>query len=264
MKRFTKALAYIMKNFPNESNNGHELVDLYILGTGIMGLSQITFESAVILEKCRIILDLSQTEKSLKKLNPKVVDLEPLYWTGEDRSLVYKRIVNRVMQEISRGPSVALVTYGHPYFADDVTIELSYLCKKNGMNCQILPAISCMDTLPICLRADFAEGAQIVLASHLLTKKLRLNPMLQTVILQLYELDSPNTADVIKNSKGRFIRLQKHLMKFYSPDQKVIIVYTKDGVSIKDKAVKTSISNIDANRRRIFPGTTLYIPATND
>ena len=56
-----------------------KLADLYLVGTGIYGLSQITLETRDIIKRCRRVFDLAHQHRFMKKLNPATVDLDPLY-----------------------------------------------------------------------------------------------------------------------------------------------------------------------------------------
>ena len=67
-----------------------KLADLYLVGTGIYGLSQITLGTRDIIKRCRRVFDLAHQHRFMKKLNPATVDLDSLYWTGEQREVVYE------------------------------------------------------------------------------------------------------------------------------------------------------------------------------
>lgn len=235
-----------------------KMADLYLVGTGIYGLSQVTIETRDIIKRCRRVLDLTHQQKLMKKLNASAVDLDPLYWTGEQREIVYARLVEMVLKEVSAGPGVALVTYGHPLFFDDVNMELLQRSRRLGYDCVVLPAVSCLDTLSIDLEIDYGDGLQLYEATDLVENRHRLNPRIHTLILQIGEFGYDVTGDSISHYTGRFKPLEKYLGKFYPDDHRIVIAFSDDGEA--QELLKSRLHKLDTHRRRIFPGTTLYLP----
>ena len=236
-------------------------VDLWILGLGIRGLRQVTLETLEVLERCRIVLHLTQQHEALARINPRLVDLEDDYWTGEERGVVYERLVRLVLAEVARGPEVAVVFYGHPMIFDDVTLALVRRSKRRGLRCRVLPAVSCLDTLCIDLGIDYGYGLQVFEATTLVTHRQPLSPELDALVLQLGEFGTDRTADTILDHAGRFTPLVEHLRRFYPGDHRAVIAFSDDGEMAKPRLLRTRIDELDAHARRIFPGVTLYLPA---
>jgi hypothetical protein len=237
----------------------NQLADLYLLGTGIDGVRQMTAETRDVLRRCRIVLHLSDQHRALSRLNPNTVNLDEQYWTGELREAVYRRLVRMVMEEVERGPGVALVSYGHPLLFDDSAATLRRKARRRGWRCAVLPAISCLDTLCIDLAIDYGDGLQVFDAYHLVESKLTLCPMIHTLIFQLYEFGWDRTADAIQAEPGRFHALERHLSRFYPKSHPVFFIYSDDGDSGLVR-IKTRIDRIDTRQSKMFPGLTLYLP----
>jgi precorrin-6B methylase 1 len=237
-----------------------EPVDLWILGLGIRGLSQVTVETLDVLRRCRRILHLTQQHEELAAINPRLVDLEEAYWTGEERPVVYERLVELVLAEVARGPEVALVSYGHPMIFDDVTLELVRRSRRDGFTCRVLPAVSCLDTLCIDLGIDYGRGLQVFEASSLVADDQPMSPQLDTLVLQLGEFGTDRTADTLDGSRGRLRPLVRHLLRFYAPGHRAVIAFSDDGDFAEPQLLGTRVGRLAAHAGRIFPGVTLYLP----
>ena len=237
-----------------------ELADLYLVGTGIRGLQHLTEEARDVLSRCRIVLDGSEQHESVRKLNPNSVDLEPLYWTGDEREVVYERLIRTAMDEVARGPGVAMVTYGHPLLFDDINNRLRRMCRSRGLECVVLPGISCLDTLSVDLGIDYGDGLQVYDATDLVVNEYPLNPRAHTLLLQLGEYEFSRTSDALELQPGRLRSLVKYLRRTYERDHRAVICYSDDGSH--GELLKTRLHRLDSHWRRIFPGTTLYLPPT--
>lgn len=238
------------------------LADLYLVGIGIRGIEQISQEAHRCLKTCRKIFHLTDQHRRLATINPHVVDLGPLYWTNEEQRDVYDRLAALIMGEAERGPGVASVIYGHPLFFDDVHADLIKRSKRRGLRCVVLPGISSLDTLCIDLNIDYGEGLQIHEASDLVENELSLNPKIHTLVFQIAEFNSYTTCDNLSTAVGRFKPMERHLMKYFPADQPITIAYSDDGDGSGPFLLNSRLRRLDSHRRRIFSGTTLYIPPT--
>lgn len=249
-----------MKTAPRGAKQNAQMSHLYILGTGIRGLRQLTQETREALMRCRIVLHLSNQHEGLRLLNRNTVNLDESYWTGKDRNVVYSGLVKMVMDEVKKGPGVAIVTYGHPLFFDDVHMQLRKKCRDLGLSCTILPAVSCLDTICVDLGIDYGDGLQVFEATHLVNAKLKMCKNVHTLIFQIYEFGEDVTADVIRAVPGRFAPLEKHLCKFYPHNHRGALVYSEDECDEGTFRIGTTIGRLDTKQRSMFPGVTLYIP----
>ncbi|MDH3587897.1 MAG: SAM-dependent methyltransferase [Gammaproteobacteria bacterium] len=241
--------------------NNDNLADLYLIGTGILGMRQISAEAYDALSRCRKVFHLTSNQEGLKMICPDVVDNAGEYWTGERPGIVYKRIADKVVAEVKNGPGVANVIYGHPLFFDDINIELIRQARELDLNYVVLPGISCLDTLSTDLEIDYGDGLQVYEAQDLVFNEHPLNPRVHAVILQIGLFGTQNLT--IPNApcpEGRFSLLQQYLEKYYSPDHLVTIAFSDRGDEWTRFQLQCRVSEIDANRKNIFKGTTMYIP----
>jgi uncharacterized protein YabN with tetrapyrrole methylase and pyrophosphatase domain len=236
------------------------LADIYVVGIGIRGLDQISQEALWALRSCRKIFHQTDQHQQLAKINPHVIDLAPLYWTNEEQIEVYERLADLIGREVENGPGVASVIYGHPLFFDDIHADLLRRSKRRGWRCEVLPGISSLDTLSIDLNIDYGEGLQVHEASDLVERKQTLNPRIHTLIFQIAEFNSYLTCDTPSTEVGRFRPMERYLKKFFPADHPIIIAFSDDGDGTGTFLLKSRINKLDSLRRKIFLGTTLYIP----
>jgi len=240
----------------------NKIADLYLLGIGINGMSQISVETQEILKRCRLVFHLSYSHEELLALNTNTVDLADEYWTDEAHDLVYDRLVARIMKEVGRGPGVASVTYGHPLFFDDVHMELTRLCKKKKLNCVVIPAISSLDTLSVDLGVDYGEGLQLFEAVHMVEGKLKINPRLHTLVFQIGEYGMHTTSYIPSDEPTRFLKIQNYLLKYFPDDHPMVVAMSDNGDG--RTLLKSRLGRLNSHRKRIRLGSTLYLAPLDD
>ena len=75
-------------------------VDLYIIGTGILGMDQASVQTREALGRCRKVFHLTSNHDALAALCQDVVDHAELYWTGLPARQVYRTIIDSVVDEV--------------------------------------------------------------------------------------------------------------------------------------------------------------------
>jgi uncharacterized protein YabN with tetrapyrrole methylase and pyrophosphatase domain len=234
-------------------------IDLHILGTGINGIDQITRETEQVLRKSRIVLQLTGgLQRELRKINPNTEDLDSVYGSGDDRGVGYSRLIRRVMDELKRGPGVAMVTYGHPLFFDDVNNELVRKGRRAGYTVRVLPAISCLSTLAVDLEIDYGDGLQVYEATEVVLYRHRINPNIHTLLIQVGMYNFDGTPDMAPTFPGRFDSLRDYLLKYYSPSQKIKLAISDEGEG--REIISSRLKRLDSHRQRMSISTTMYVP----
>ena len=236
-------------------------VDLYLVGVGILGLKQISREAEGVIRSCRKVFHLTSVDDQLRRINANVTDNEDLYWTGEPGSVVYERIIQRVFDEALKGPGVANVIYGHPLFFDDINMALIARSKEHGLKYQVIPGVSSLDTLSSDLEIDYGDGLQVYEAGDLVYNQHPLNPRVHAIILQVGQFGSNLTTQKIPSPRGRFTPFQEHLKRYYPANHKVVVAFSDRGdIGYRKSQLVCTIDEMDDHRKKIFKGTTLYIP----
>src|SRR5216684_4300705 len=110
---------------------------------------------------------------------------------------------------------------------------------------------------------DLGNGAQIVHANHLLLYDIKLDPHLQTYVLQIGKFGTGFfSRETKRNLAGRFTPLVEHLMRFYPPDHVVTLI-----ISLGEKSIRRRVKLCKLDDARVFlhthqdGGLTMYIPA---
>ena len=236
------------------------LADFYLLGIGIRGMKQVSLETIDALRKCRKIYHLTDEHRQLKRINPNVVNWGPHYWVEQDYDIVYQRLLDCLLEEVSKGPGVGSVIYGHPLFFDDVHMEIREISKRRGLRCVVLPGVSSLDTLSIDLGIDYGDGLLVVEADDIVENSIALNPDLHTLIFQIGEFGMGSPGATRSTGPDRFMKIEKYLLKFYEPQQRIVIAYSDDGHGDGSVLLKSRLGRLSTHHRRMFSGTTLYIP----
>ena len=235
-------------------------VDLYIIGTGILGLDQASVQTREALSKCRKVFHLTSNHEELVSFCKDVVDHAELYWTGRPAGQVYRGIIDSVVEEVLKGPGVANVTYGHPLFFDDINMGLIREMRARGLTYEVLPGVSCLDTISTDLEIDYGDGLQVYESQEMVYGNHPLNPRIHALILQVAQFGSNLTVNKLPNEVGRLSRLEEHLARFYPKDHPAIIVFSDRGDKFTRFRLDLTISELDENQEKIFKGTTLYLP----
>ena len=244
---------------PPKADVGKRLQDLYLVGLGIDCRAHLTREGEKALKQARVILHIDEDHRWLRKLNPSVVDLKKMYWSGDERLAVYERIRARIITEMEGGPGVAFATYGHPMIFDRIANGLISHCRQNGRSVRVVNGISSLDTLATDLGIEYGQGLQLYDATHVVTQAQPLNPRAHALLLQIGEFGCSRTSNVIdRAAPRRYLPLIDHLKKFYPPSHRVTIAFSDNGEGLDLHPVP--LSALDRHRQKIVPGATLYIP----
>ncbi|MDD4334074.1 MAG: nucleoside triphosphate pyrophosphohydrolase [Desulfotomaculaceae bacterium] len=166
-----------------------------------------------------------------------------IYEAESDFQKVYNRIAAEVLAESQKG-EVLYAVPGHPLVAEESVRLIIAMAEKNGINVEILPAVSFLDALFAALRFDPVAGLQIVDGLRLDQKP----PLagLPAVITQVY---SRLVASDIKIS----------LLDIYPPEHQVTVVRGA-GIPGEEKIETRPLFELD-RLSWLDHLTSLYVPA---
>jgi len=232
------------------------------VGIGIKGLDQLTFEAHDLLRKCRVIYAFTGQQKIFSKKYRNVIDMEDAYWKADSFQKIYKKIVRTVVKDALDGGRVAIVTYGHPLVFDSVSLNIIKQARKKGISTQVIPGISCLDTMVVDLEIDFGNGMQIFDAEDVVVSNIAINPEIDLLLMQVGALgiEAPNRLDF--STKNRLRPLARYLKKKYKRNRQAIILFSDDGNGLPVK-IKTTVAKIEEYEEEVVSGTTLYIPGSH-
>jgi hypothetical protein len=124
----------------------------------------------------------------------------------------------------------------------------------------VLPGVSSFDCMIIDLGLDpGTQGVQMFESTALLLQQHPLHPDVPCFLWQVGSLETRLFTRASSNP-GRFVRLQSHLLKYYSADHKVKIVYSSSHPLAASSMLEFRIDEMHLHAAQIHPGATLYIP----
>ena len=83
--------------------------DIILAGIGIGGFNRTKQETLKSINSARIIFHLTHYHRELTKRCNNVVNLSKYYWTGEEDTIVYKRLADIILSEVNNGPGVLCI-----------------------------------------------------------------------------------------------------------------------------------------------------------
>jgi len=248
-------------------------IDIYIVGTGMVGYRQMTEEADAALRNSettylvhyqKVVADYLEdtTASELTDVSGELVNLTDEYEEDEDRKNTYERMASRVIEgaEEANKP-VCFALYGHPNVFVSPTEWIAEEAEDRGMNVDIRPGVSSMDALYCDLMLDPSRnGIQMFEATDLLVREFDLNPKVPAFIWQIGTLETAlyTTAD---SSPERFERFREYLERFYPSDHTVYICQTAVYPTTESKQIPVEIGGFEQMHDRINGVQTLYVPA---
>ncbi len=239
--------------------------DILLAGIGAGGRRNTTLATVEQLSKARLTFSLSIHSSFVRQLCQQVVQLDGSFYTGEKDEDVYERIARRVLNEAARAPGVALVDDGHPLFFDDVGDKILRRASRLGLKVVSLPAVSCLDTMIAqCGLRIGCVGTQIVEATTLVLYDQKLNPSMDTLVMQIGWFGTSLLVEIEAHTKERFLPLQKHLLKFYPRDHPIRLLRAAELRNEKPLRVGLRLGQLANRFRSINTDCTLYIPGLDN
>ena len=203
---------------------------LTIVGNGIELVSDTTIGARMAIENAEKVLILvtdPASELWIRRLNSNVESLFDCYVEGRPRLEAYKKMVERILDDVKNGLEVCAVFYGHPGVFVQPAHEAIRIARLEGFGARMLPGISAED----CLFADIGldpgkHGCQSFEATDFLVRKRKFDPKSPLVLWQIgtigdlyYHKNSHNSDIALRGLQVLTRVLEKH----YDKDHEVII-----------------------------------------
>jgi hypothetical protein len=249
---------------PSPTNSPSDAYDIYIVGTGIVGVRHITREADDAFERCREVLLVDAgfgVRDHIQERCPVVTDLIPeTYREGQPRIDAYDRMSAAVIEAALDHPPVAFAVYGHPQIYVYPTMQLTQAAQALGLRVKVVPGISALDALLVDVGLDpgFA-GLQMYDATDLL---LRRRPLLNDVPCVLWQIGAVETVlhSTARSTPVRFQRLQDHLATFYPLDHELVAVFTSTYPLVPSTLITFPLRDLAERGPSVPLGASLYIP----
>lgn len=183
-----------------------------IIGLGPGSPEALTLGALNALKKQKNILLRTEKHPTVEYLNANNIKFETLdnfYEEGKSFDEVYENIANKIIQMYREVGSLIYAVPGHPLVAEKSVFNLIELCKNEGIEYTILPAVSFVDAMMESLMIDPIEGLKIIDAFDI--KNQVLDKRIGTIITQVY---------------NRFIasEVKIQLTEYYDDETEIIFV----------------------------------------
>lgn len=234
---------------------------LWVVGTGIRAVSQMTPECRLQIEQAdRVLYGVSDavTTGWLHELNPRCESLGTLYQAGRPRTDIYRAMVGRILGALHEGGRVCVALYGHPGVCARAGHDSVQQARREGFEARMLPGISCED----CLFADLgldpaADGCQSHEASVFLERRMQFDPRAALVLWQVGMLGCHDYQPRYTPQDMRL--LAAHLQPAYGSEHEALLYELPSYASHQPIVHRTTIGGlVDAPTTW---ATTLLVPA---
>lgn len=240
-----------------------EQFHLYIVGTGMIGLDQLTAEAERALAHSRRLLVLDPPSSVLRQLSSRFANVEDLAadWTPrQPRLAALERSMTRVLDAaLTTGP-IALVVYGHPCVGVFPTERLLLACRAIGLRAKVVAGISCIDAMLIDLGIDPSDrGLQIYDATDALLRRRPIQHDVPCILLDVAAVGHAYTG-VADDRERRIRALEDFLATAYPGDHKVQLVRSATTPNGRSEVLDLRLTDIADSSEWITHGTTLVLP----
>jgi uncharacterized protein YabN with tetrapyrrole methylase and pyrophosphatase domain len=204
--------------------------DIAIVGLGIVGVHQITWEVEKNIRLCRrtFVVDAGfGVVPYLKTICAEVTSLLPFYEQGKERLPTYRRMATEVINAAITESPVCFATYGHPLVYCYPSTLIQKAARFLNLRVETFPGISSLDTLFVDLGFDAAtDGLQMYETTDLLLRRRPIQNDVPCILWQVDAIAQP-TYETDYRSADQFLPLQSYLLQFYPPEHSITLVLSK-------------------------------------
>ncbi|MUV50273.1 MULTISPECIES: SAM-dependent methyltransferase [Haloarcula] len=245
-------------------------IDIYIIGTGMVGYTQLTREAENALqasERVYLLDGQPMVENHIKETYTEdVVMLNREYNEGEDRVATYDRMSEEVLKGATEvdGP-ITFALYGHPMIFVNPSRSVIRQGREQGLNVEVQPGISAID----CVYSDIAfdpaaNGVQMFEATDLLLREWELNPEVPAMIWQVSVVETDRHTEK-RSKESRFTRFKEYLQNFYPEDHTGYLLQTATYPIAESQRHEFEISNLEQMAPILDKGYyILHLPPINE
>ena len=199
---------------------------LWIVGTGIGAIGQVTLEARSIIENADVVLSLVAdplTATWVQSLNPEVKSLQVHYSPGKERLDTYHQMVDVILDSLRAGRRTCVIFYGHPgvfVYPSHIAITRA---RSEGYRARMLPAVSAEDCLFADLGFDPAtRGCLTFEATSFLIHDIVPDPSVDLILWQVGVIGRTDFRYDYEPRRGLEI-LSQRLSAFYSERSSVVL-----------------------------------------
>lgn len=160
---------------------------IVVLGLGPGGVGLIPAQNLELLKKVEYILVRTAKHPAVEELQGQGIkfgSFDYLYEQLPTFEEVYQTIVDKLIAAAAKYPQVIYAVPGHPLVAESTVPLLLQAASREGVETEVLPAMSCLDAIYAVLRLDPTAG--MLVKDALLLKSEELVPAVGLILTQLY------------------------------------------------------------------------------
>lgn len=218
-----------------------------VLGLGPGSLELIPVKNFEVLKKAQCLFLRTARHpavEELLELGLAFISFDAFYEEQETFEGVYGAIVDKLLEEALNGQEVVYGVPGHPLVAESTVFMLQKEALAQGIEVEILPAMSCLDAIYASLNLDPTQGILVKDAIDLKAEEIM--PQTGLIITQLY---SRHIASEVKLT----------LMELYPAAHEVTLI---KGAGVTDQEWQKKIPLYELDRLEVIDHlTSLYVPA---
>jgi len=239
---------------------------LLLIGLGVMIPDHITLQAARALSRCTHLYSIVQEPTrswlpSDRVGKIEVVNVLPWYSEGSLRTENYDRVTDSILKTVSNSRTIGYVTYGNPMAYDRVAQNLVNYAKKSGLQIEIVPGISSIDTIFCDLQVDMAPGIQVYEASWLVACQILPSIHFPLVLLQVGTFGSLRTHYATRQDGNSLSELVEYLGKLYPLTHETSLVRSTGQEDRPGRVRNLALGHLCAATAEDLSGASLYIPA---
>lgn len=239
-------------------------IDIYIIGTGMVGYRQLTREAEAAIEESERVYLVhlhGLVEEYLEQFDVETYDLREYYEESGDRRKIYNEMAEHVLDAADETDSpITFAAYGHPMVFVSPSQLIIDRASDRGVTVETRPGISSMDCLFVDLQLDpGVNGIQMYEATDLLTREFELNPDVPAMIWQIGALET-GLYDTAVSKPERFSRIREYLRQFYPTDHTMTLAQSATYPITEPKLVDFELDEFESMADQITGLQTLYIP----
>lgn len=238
--------------------------DIVVVGTGMVGLNQLTPEADQALRKCSAIYTLHHDPFVMDLLRSRyggVVPLDGCYAGGKLRMDTYSEVADTVLDAAAGSAPVAFLTYGHPRTFVTPTQLIIDRAVDRGLRVRVLPGVSALDTLLIDLQLDPGErGLQVYGANDVMVNGKTIAPDVPCLIWQVGAVGTVTFENQQMTSPQKVAMLTGCLRRFYPAGHPVVVARSAYTPLASARLVRTTLQALPDLGDRLQRADTLYLP----
>lgn len=231
---------------------------LVVVGTGIH-LNHLTLETKELIEESEKVFFLVAdpiTATWILRANRSAESLQDCYAPGKNRRITYAEMTERIMRAVRDGQRVCAIFYGHPAVLVTASHKALKQAREEGFDARMLPAISAEDCLYSDLSVEPGKGCQTFEATDFLIRSRVFDPTCSLILFQI-GIIGELTCNPDKSDHPGLTILVNHLLKFYPPEQRVVLYEAAQLPTGTAKMIECTLGSIDHSQVQLI--TTLYV-----